>query len=62
MIDEDYSTAASYTSKIAKQVLNNPTKFPQGTILNVNVPSVAANEIKGVKLTRLGFRQYEKYF
>lgn len=33
-------------------------KFPAGTLLNVNIPPVAAAEIKGVKLTRLGQRVF----
>jgi len=32
--------------------------FPASTLLNVNIPSVPASEIKGVKLTRLGRRVF----
>jgi 5'-nucleotidase len=32
--------------------------FPQDTLLNVNLPMLPANEIKGVKLTRLGRRVF----
>ncbi|MDQ6612531.1 MAG: 5'/3'-nucleotidase SurE [Gemmatimonadota bacterium] len=33
-------------------------KFPADTLLNINLPAVAAAEIKGVKLTRLGRRVF----
>jgi 5'-nucleotidase len=32
--------------------------FPTHTLLNVNLPAVPADEVKGVKLTRLGSRMY----
>ncbi len=59
---EDYSTAASYTANITQKVLSNTEELPEGTLLNVNVPSVPKEEISGIKTTRLGFRQYENVF
>lgn len=38
--------------------LTSLPQFPADTILNVNVPSVPAHEVKGVKLTRLGRRVF----
>lgn len=32
--------------------------FPEGTLLNVNLPPLRTDEIKGIKLTRLGRRVY----
>jgi 5'-nucleotidase len=32
--------------------------FPRDTLLNVNMPAVPANEVKGVRLTRLGRRVF----
>lgn len=32
--------------------------FPRDTLLNVNLPAVAGNDIKGIKLTRLGRRVF----
>jgi 5'-nucleotidase len=32
--------------------------FPRDTLLNVNLPPVAASEVRGMKLTRLGRRVY----
>ncbi|OWZ82934.1 5'/3'-nucleotidase SurE [Natranaerobius trueperi] len=59
---EDYSVAASYTSKVAEMVLKNPERFEKGTLLNINIPGSPAEEIKGIRLTRLGNRQYENLF
>lgn len=33
-------------------------RFPEATLLNVNLPPVSAAEVRGVKLTRLGRRVY----
>lgn len=38
--------------------LTSLPQFPADTLLNVNIPSVAASEVKGVKLTRLGRRVF----
>lgn len=49
-----YETAAIITARIAKQLLNN--SLPKRTMLNVNVPDVPLNELKGIEITRLGTR------
>jgi 5'-nucleotidase len=49
-----YDTAAKITSQIAKQVLRNG--LPSKTMLNVNVPDLPLDEIKGIEVTRLGTR------
>jgi 5'-nucleotidase len=38
--------------------LTSLPKFPENTLLNVNLPPRRANEIRGVRLTRLGRRVY----
>jgi len=38
--------------------LTSLKKFPADTLLNVNLPNVAADQIKGVRLTRLGRRVF----
>src|SRR6185295_6897516 len=40
--------------------LTSLTNFPPNTLFNVNLPPVAANAVKGVKLTRLGRRVYSQ--
>jgi 5'-nucleotidase len=42
---------------LLKHLTSLPT-FPENTLLNVNLPPVTGEEIKGVRLTRLGRRVY----
>lgn len=46
----DFSQIKSYVKKIAKEVLKN--KLPNGVVLNVNLPKLKENEIKGIKICR----------
>ena len=48
----DYKYAANVTAKICKMVVKNG--MPEGTFLNINVPSLKSSEIKGVRFTRQG--------
>ena len=52
----DYSTAARVAAKIVPVVQSN--NLPQGMLLNVNVPYLPFDEIKGYMITRLGLRVY----
>ncbi|PCH95643.1 MAG: 5'/3'-nucleotidase SurE [Gammaproteobacteria bacterium] len=52
--EQYYQTAAVITAKIIKHIQKHPLASDQ--ILNINVPDVAMNEIKGIKVTRLGHR------
>ncbi|MFH1312173.1 MAG: 5'/3'-nucleotidase SurE [Candidatus Eisenbacteria bacterium] len=51
-----FDAAARFALKIAQEVLAHG--LPNGTLLNVNVPSMASDKIKGVKITKLGKRIY----
>lgn len=44
----------------ARKVVENYAKLdlPEKTVLNVNIPNLPINEVKGIKLTRLGFRTH----
>jgi 5'-nucleotidase len=42
---------------LLKRITSLP-KFPENTLLNVNLPPVPADQVKGVRLTRLGRRVY----
>lgn len=53
-----YETAAVWAARLARQLLARP--MPPKTLLNVNVPSVPPDEIKGLRLTRLGHRVYRE--
>jgi 5'-nucleotidase len=52
----DYSYAASFMRKLLPKALKN--NICKDTLLNINVPSLTAEEIQGVKITRLGSRKY----
>lgn len=52
----DYSTAAAVARRIAAVVMN--TGMPPGILLNVNVPYLAIDRIKGTMITRQGLRLY----
>jgi 5'-nucleotidase len=46
----DFSQIKSYVKKISMEVLKN--KLPNGVVLNVNLPKLKENEIKGIKICR----------
>jgi 5'-nucleotidase len=54
--DIDYTSAAQVAVRIARRVLADG--LPRDSFLNVNVPDVPLERIKGVRLTRLGTRIY----
>lgn len=56
--DYNFEAACYYSLKISKYVLEN--KLPKDTLLNVNVPGIDKEEIKGVMVTRQGKRLYEE--
>jgi len=51
-----FEAATHYSYIIARYVLER--KLPEDTILNVNIPNLAVDEIKGVMVTRQGKRVY----
>lgn len=52
----DYTVAADFAARLAHTVLAH--SLPPRTLLNVNVPARPADQIKGVRVTRLGCRIY----
>ncbi len=52
-----YDYAAEMALKIVKETID--IKFPSHTLLNINVPNIAREEVKGIKIARQGFRYYE---
>lgn len=52
----DYGPAALAAAKVAAQV--SAQGLPPGVLLNINVPCLPENEIKGVQITRQGLRVY----
>ena len=51
-----YGPASKYAQSIVKVVANQ--KPPAGVLLNVNIPYLPYNEIKGIKITRQGLQVY----
>jgi 5'-nucleotidase len=57
----DFSVAARYTRQLVERVMAQDS-LPQNTLLNVNVPPLAAMSIKGVAITKLGEVSYDNVF
>lgn len=49
-----FETAARVAADLVRQVQRKP--LPQATLLNVNVPDIPYDQIRGLKITRLGRR------
>ena len=58
--EEDYSFAARFTRAVCRQMEKDG--FDKDTIININVPGIPRPQIKGMRVTRLGRRQYENVF
>jgi 5'-nucleotidase len=52
----DFEVAADLAAHLAEQVLEN--KLTRPLLLNVNVPALPREQIRGIKITRLGQRIY----
>lgn len=50
--EADYSAAAQFAARLAQQVLQNG--LPPGVLLNVNVPMLPPDQIKGVTISKMG--------
>lgn len=57
---EDFSAAVKIIVKLIRTA--NNLKFPNRTLLNVNIPPLPISEIAGVEITELGVRPYNDYF
>ena len=58
MHNPDFTAAAEYAVKIADWLLKNGC--PDGTALNVNVPFIRKNQIKGIRVTRQGKARFKE--
>lgn len=56
----DFSVAARIGASIARLVARR--KLPKGTLLNVNVPALRAEEIKGIRVCRMGSSTFREKF
>lgn len=48
--EADFSQGIEYCIQLAKAMLEKP--LPEGTLLNVNIPSIKKDKIKGIKICR----------
>ena len=58
--DANFSQCEDYVLKIAEQVLANP--IPKGTCLNVNIPKVKKDAIKGIRVCRQAHGNWNEEF
>lgn len=58
--DADFSQAKEYIQSIVNKILKNP--MPKGTVLNVNIPKLKKEEIKGIKVCRQANAKWEENF
>ncbi|MBS1272616.1 MAG: 5'-nucleotidase SurE [Candidatus Marinimicrobia bacterium] len=58
--DPDFGPAAEVAKKVVTKVLENG--LPENTLLNVNVPPIQSDEIKGIVVTKQGKAFYDEKF
>lgn len=56
LTEVDYQPAARVAAQVARKVLAEG--LPKGVLLNINVPYLACDHLKGVRFTRQGLRVY----
>jgi 5'-nucleotidase len=59
-LNSDCTVAAEYATEISKRILE--TGLPKGILLNVNVPTLPKNEIKGIKYTHQSKSVWEDFY
>lgn len=57
--EEGYNLAAEYAEKLLKKI---DIKNIGNTVLNVNIPAINRNEIKGLKVCKIGERNYNNVY
>ncbi|HQA07876.1 MAG TPA: 5'/3'-nucleotidase SurE [Syntrophomonadaceae bacterium] len=58
--DADFTAAARFTRRMIQVIMKKgiePT-----TLININVPALPENQINGIRITRLGVRNYDNLF
>ena len=58
--DADFSQAKEYIQSIVKRALEKP--MPTGIVLNVNIPNLKTDEIKGIKVCKQAKAKWEESF
>ena len=60
MADGDYKFETSAKIALCLAMMIKEQTLPVGVLLNVNVPNLDMEEIRGIKITRQGKRIYDK--
>lgn len=58
--DADFTQASDFILNIVKEILDHG--LPTHTVLNVNIPNLKREKIKGVRVCRQGKAHWEEYF
>jgi 5'-nucleotidase len=56
----DFTFTARFTKRLVQKIMT--MELSRETLLNVNLPAIAPDNIKGVRITRLGVRNYDNLF
>jgi 5'-nucleotidase len=59
-VDPDFSYAAQFAAKFLPVFTS--IELPRGVFFNVNVPAIAADKIKGTRITRQGMANYRENY
>lgn len=59
-VDPQWETAGRIAAELTEQVIKNPP--PPGVLLNVNIPNRPYEELKGIKVTRMGRSRFIEKF
>lgn len=59
-LDADFTAATVFAKVVAKQILENG--LPQATLLNVNIPNLKTEQIKGVRICRQAVAKWEEEY
>lgn len=57
---KDFDAAKKITRNVCKKMMTK--ELERETLLNINVPCIPENEIKGVQINKLGIREYSESF
>jgi len=58
--DVDFDFSAQFTRRVITAVM--PEGIEKDTLLNINIPLLKPDEVKGVRITKLGLRNYDNLF
>lgn len=58
--DPEWETAARIAKELTKKVIENP--MPPNVLLNINIPNLPYNQLKGIKITRMGRSRFIEKF